>query len=392
MPTIAALFWLSAALLAFTFAGYPLLIALLARFFGKGTSTGDGTPTVTVLLIAHNEQDRILPRIANLLASDYPHLHILVVSDGSTDDTVPRLLALHEPRLTILQQPTRSGKPAGLNAGIAACTTDLIVLTDARQTFTPDTIRRLVTRLLAPGIGAVSGELQIAPSPSGTGSGVDAYWRLERFLRHQESQLDSCIGCTGAVYAIRRTLYRPIPPDTALDDVLIPMSIALTGHRILHEPLALAHDPQPLDPSAELRRKRRTLAGNFQLLFRHPEWLLPWRNRLWWQLLAHKYLRLLAPLLLLLALATSAALSPIPLYRVAFLLQCAFYLLAALGSLTSLRSKCLTLPAGFVFLNLTVLRAFYHYLTTPNLAHWQTTTPPEKRLGLSTFREDFEES
>ena len=376
MPTIAALFWLSATLLAFTFAGYPLLIALLAHLFGKGTPTGEGTPTVTVLIIAHNEQDRILPRIANLLASDYPHLHILVVSDGSTDDTVPRLTALHHPRLTILQQPTRAGKPVGLNTGIAACTSDIIVLTDARQIFSPDTITRLVTRLTAPGIGAVSGELQIAPSPSGTGSGVDAYWRLERFLRHKESQLDSCIGCTGAVYAIRRTLYRPIPPDTALDDVLIPMSIAHTGHRILHEPLALAHDPQPLEPTAELRRKRRTLAGNFQLLFRHPEWLLPWRNRLWWQLIAHKYLRLLAPVLLTTLLAATITLRAHPFYHAALALQLAFYFLATLGLLfPPLRWKIFALPAGFVFLNLSVLRALHHYLTTPHLHRWTSPQP-----------------
>ncbi len=371
--TIALVFWLSAALLAFTFAGYPLLIALLARCLGKGTPSGKDTPSVTALVVAHNEQERIIARVENLFASDYPELHVLVVSDGSTDDTVARLTALHHPRLRVLSIPQRSGKPAGLNAGIAACQSELIVLTDARQTFAPDTIRKLVARLTAPHIGAVSGELQIAPSNSSTGTGVDAYWRLERFLRAKESQLDSCIGCTGAVYAIHRTLFTPLPPDTILDDVLIPMRIAIAGHRVLHEPTALAHDPQPLEPTAELRRKRRTLAGNFQMLFRHPAWLLPWRNRLWWQLAAHKYLRLLAPLLLLLALATSAALSAHPLYRAAFLIQCCFYLLAAIGSVVPYHIKLLSIPAGFVFLNVAVAHAFWHYLTAPDLARWQTS-------------------
>ncbi len=370
--TFAVLFWLSAVLLAFTFLGYPLLIAVLSRCCGKGTPTGKDTPSVTAIVVAHNEQERIVARVENLFASDYSALDVLVVSDGSTDETAARLAALHHPRLRVLALPERSGKPTGLNAGIAASQSEIIVLTDARQTFAPDTIRKLTARLTAPRIGAVSGELEIAPSNSSTGSGVDAYWRLERFLRAKESQLDSCIGCTGAVYAIRRALFTPLPADTILDDVLIPMRIAIAGHRVLHEPAAVAHDPQPLEPVAESRRKRRTLAGNFQLLFRHPGWLLPWRNRLWWQLAAHKYLRLLAPPLLLIALASSAALFTHPLYRAAFLIQCGFYLLAAIGSVAPWRIKILSIPAGFVFLNLAVVRAFWHYLTVPDPARWQT--------------------
>lgn len=364
-------FWLSAFLLVFTFAGYPVLIAILTK--GRSHPARQFVAEeVCVIVVAHNEAARILQRIDNLLASDFP-ADILVVSDGSTDDTVTCIQALGNPRVTVLSQPSRMGKAAGLNAGIAIARAPILVFTDARQTFAPDTIRRLVARLSDPAVGAVSGELTIASSTSGTGSGVDTYWKMERFLRARESLLDSCIGCTGAVYAIRRELFTPLPDDTVLDDVVIPMRIALAGKRIIHEPTALAFDPQPLEPAAEKRRKRRTLAGNFQMLFRHPSWLLPWHNRLWWQLIAHKYLRLAGPLLLLLALVTSALLSETMwLYRAALLLQTAFYLLASLGMLLPLRLKILTLPAGFVFLNAAVVSAFLHYLTNPDPARWQT--------------------
>lgn len=367
-------FWFSAALLFFTFVGYPILIAWMTR--RSSTPEHQFEPCeVCVIVVAHNESQRILARIENLLASDYPaeKLCILIVSDGSTDDTIATISGLKNDRVRTIAQPERAGKAAGLNAGISASTAPIVIFTDARQTFATDTIRKLVTRLGDPKIGAVSGELQIAGTASGTGSGVDAYWKLERFLRARESQLDSCIGCTGAVYAIRREHFTPLPPDTVLDDVVVPMRIAIAGHRVVHESTALAFDPQTLEPVAEKRRKRRTLAGNFQMLFRYPAWLLPWRNRLWWQLIAHKYLRLAGPLLLVTAFLTNASLiGSHPFYRAALLLQAVFYLLAALGMTLPLRLKILTLPAGFVFLNAAVVSAFWNYLTNPDPARWQT--------------------
>lgn len=369
----AVAFWISTILLLFTYAGYPFLITLLSARRKPPEPVAEEAP-VCVIVVAHNEQSRIAARVRNLLASDYPPhlLRVLVVSDGSTDGTAACIRELREPRVAVLEQNGRMGKAAGLNAGIAAVSEPVIVFTDARQTFAPDTIRRLVSRLGNPAVGAVSGELTIESAADGTGRGVDAYWKLERFIRARESLLDSCIGCTGAVYAIRRELFTALPEDTVLDDVVIPMRIALAGKRVIHDSTALAYDPQQLEPAAENRRKRRTLAGNFQMLFRYPRWLIPWKNRLWWQLIAHKYLRLCGPLLLLAVLGSSLLLCNNSLYRTALLFQAAFYVLAALGMLLPIRSKIVTLPAGFVFLNAAVVRAFWHYLVTPNPARWQT--------------------
>ncbi len=374
MDSLAAFgFWISVALLVFTYGGYPVLIAWLTR--GRRVAAHDfNAEAVCVVVVAHNESSRILQRVENVLASDYPpeKLVILVVSDGSTDDTAALVESLESDRVRTVAQPQRAGKAAGLNAAMTTCDAPIVVFTDARQSFEPGAIRRLVTRLSDPEIGAVSGELMIASASSGAGRGVDAYWKLERFLRARESLLDSCIGCTGAVYAIRAALYEPLPADTVLDDVVIPMRIALGGYRVVHESTALAFDPQSLEPAAEKRRKRRTLAGNFQMLFRYPAWLLPWRNRLWWQLIAHKYLRLSGPFLLLAALGSSAILFAHPVYRVALLFQAAFYLLAAIGMVLPTRLKLFTLPAGFVFLNAAVISAFWHYLTNPDPARWHT--------------------
>ena len=204
------------------------------------------------------------------------------------------------------------------------------------------------------------------------GAGVDTYWRLEKAIRFYESELDSCIGCTGAVYAIRRDLFEPIPSDTILDDVVIPMQIAMRGFRIVFDPAAVAYDPQPLEPRLERIRKQRTLAGNFQMLARHPRWLLPWRNRLWWQLISHKYLRLLAPFLLLAVLLANSALLEVSLYRFLFFGQCIFYICALIGLIfSSLRAVCFSLPAGFVFLNWMTLTGLWHYVRGTHRQGWQ---------------------
>jgi cellulose synthase/poly-beta-1,6-N-acetylglucosamine synthase-like glycosyltransferase len=380
---LSVLFWLCLAALLYTYLGYPLLVFARARAFPRRIDCGDSPrewPTVTVVIAAFNETTRIAARIRNLIASDYSpeNIEIIVVSDASTDDTVQQIRALSESRVHALAQTQRSGKAAGLNVGVTAARGEIIVFADVRQQFAPDAIRQLVRHFANPRIGAVSGELEIAGADSSVGRGVDAYWRLEKFIRMNEARRDSCIGCTGAIYAIRRRLFQPLPADTILDDVVVPMQIASQGFRVAFEPAALAFDPQPLEPAVERVRKQRTLAGNYQMLFRYPEWLLPWRHRLWWQLLSHKYLRLAAPFLMLALLAFNVALLAGPLYRVLFAGQGLFYALAGLGIFSgSKRNVLLAVPAGFVFLNIMALRGLWHYLRPPRSPGWAAVPPHE---------------
>ncbi len=370
------IFWSGLMALIYTFLGYPVLVSCLGRF-SRWSLAKDLMPdpsSVTVVLCVHNEQDRVQTRLQNLLASAYPpaKLDILVVSDGSTDETVACMNALANSRVAIIVEPTRCGKAHALNVGVAAARGEIVVFADARQHFFPETIPQLARHFQDSRVGAVSGALEIDPSASAVGGGVDAYWRLEKFLRAAESQWDSAIGCTGALYAIRRRSFQPIPEDTILDDVVIPMQIANQGLRVLFDPTARAFDPQPLEPHRERIRKRRTLAGNFQMLLRYPGWLLPWRNRLWWQLISHKYLRLLAPFLLLVVFLANSALLDAPLCRLLFFGQIAFYVSAFIGLVfSSLRLACFSLPAGFVFLNWMTLTGLWHYVRGTHRQGWQ---------------------
>jgi len=387
MPAIPCqiLFWLSLAGLFYTFAGYPLLMLCLAskKRAADDNAAAGAAFAVTVVIAAHNEAAQILPRIENLLASRYPPqlLQILVVSDGSTDQTVQKIRSLSDPRVQVIDHSPRQGKAHALNLALSLASGDLVVFADARQRFEPDAIARLAGHFHRPETGAVSGELVIASAGTAAGGGIDAYWRLEKSLRLSEARHDSAIGCTGAIYAIRRSLYRPIPDDTILDDVVIPMQIAVQGFRIGFDPAALAHDPQTLEPAREKIRKRRTLAGNYQMLFRHPAWLLPWRDRLWWQLLSHKYLRLAAPFLLLLLLGSNALLLHSFFYRLLLFGQCLFYGLAAGGAVFSAgKFPPFSLPAAFVFLNWMSLAGLWHYLRQSNRSGWEQNHDEKKRV------------
>jgi cellulose synthase/poly-beta-1,6-N-acetylglucosamine synthase-like glycosyltransferase len=361
-------FWASFTALFYTFLGYPLLIGTLAKAFGQPVKKSPAAtpPAVTAVLVAFNEEERIVARVENLLASHYPadRLEVLVVTDGSTDGTVARLRLLADPRVRVLAREQRSGKSACLNAAIPQARGEIVVLCDARQRFAPNTIAELVVNFSDPALGAVSGSLDIDPAATGVGGGVDLYWRLEKFIRVSEGRFSSTIGATGAVYAIRRELFAPIPDDTILDDVVIPLQLAIThGKRISFDPAAPAYDPQTTDPVREKRRKMRTLAGNFQMLAQHPGWLLPWRTGLWWQLLSHKYSRIVAPVFMVTMFAGNAALAGVPFYREIFFAHVAFYALALIGlALPALKWRPFSIPAGFVFLNLMTVGGCVNWL------------------------------
>jgi len=327
------LFWVSGLLMVYTHVGYPLLIRVWARLLPRPPRRGAIEPDVSLLIVAHDEAANIAARIDNVLSLDYPadRLEIVLASDGSADDTVERARAYERSGVRVVAFANRRGKASVLNDTVPRCRGEIVVLGDARQSFEPGALRALVAAFADPRVGAVSGELVLSDN-AGTGAerGVGAYWRFEKSIRSSESLVDSTLGATGAIYALRRRLFEPIPADTLLDDVLVPVRILKRGYRVVFEPAARAHD-RVAQPSQEYARKVRTIAGNFQL-FAREAWLLdPRRNRLWLQTLSHKALRLLTPLLLVAALGPSLALARDPVYFAILAAQASFYMAALLG-------------------------------------------------------------
>jgi poly-beta-1,6-N-acetyl-D-glucosamine synthase len=342
------LFWASIVFVWYVYAGYPLLISLWAALAARPvrkSPTAHYQPTVSVVIAARNEARRLAARIDNLLEQDCPSpLEIIVVSDGSTDGTADAVASFGG-RVRLIELP-RGGKPLALNAGVAAARGEIVVFADARQRFAPNAVAALLSNFDDPTVGAATGELVLdceADATAGDSSvaeGVGLYWKYEKGLRRHESRVWSTLGATGAIYAIRRELWRPLPPETLLDDVLAPMRIVLDGKRVVFEDHARAFDRVAASGADESRRKIRTLAGNYQIVALEPRLLIPLVNPVWLQYVSHKLGRLLAPWALLAILASSAALAsrgwP---YALALLVQLCFYGLAIFGGLLESRNR-----------------------------------------------------
>lgn len=373
---IAFIFWISAALLVYTYAAYPLLLSLWARWRERPIHRGTQLPSVSIIVVAYNEADRIAARLANLLTLDYPRerVEIILVSDGSTDDTAGRAMADAPANVRVVDFPVRRGKAAVLNELIPMARNEIVLLADARQRFDTAALRVLVAHFSDPMVGAVSGELilHVGNALFGANEFSGWYWRYEKALRRNESRIDSTVGVTGAIYALRKSLFLPIAPDTILDDVLIPMLIVRQGYRVTFETQAIAHDLLS-SASVEFQRKTRTLAGNFQLILHEPWLLNPFANRLWWATLSHKLARLLAPIFLLSVLVANAFLLSSFFYRYTLFAQAAFYLAALLAwmlPLSARKTAALKIPFTFCLLNLAVVIGFLRFVRGRQLATW----------------------
>lgn len=348
-------FWASTCVILYIYLGYPLLLAAWARLDPRpvrkaSASDAYAWPSITIVLAARNESALLPGRLANLLDLSYPgHRDIVVVSDGSTDGSSEAVVEFAQARqldtatIRIVNMPA-GGKPLALNAGVASATGEILVFADARQRFSTQALVELAANFSDERVGGVTGELMLDceeadATDSSIGDGVGLYWKYEKWMRRNESAVWSTLGATGAIYALRRRLWRPLPAETLLDDVLAPMTAVLQGYRIIFEERAVAYDRASPDAGAESRRKVRTLAGNYQILAQQPRLLLPVVNPVWIQYLSHKVGRLLVPWALLLTFISSALLAPSSwLYASALTVQIGFYGLAGLGALMEWRS------------------------------------------------------
>jgi cellulose synthase/poly-beta-1,6-N-acetylglucosamine synthase-like glycosyltransferase len=373
------LFWLAALVLVYTFALYPMLIAAWARWRPQPVRRAHWEPRVAFVVVMHNEAARVVPKLDTCLKQDYPaeRLRVVIASDGSTDATNTLVREYPDARVALLAFAQRRGKAACLNDAVAACDEEVIVFTDARQQLNRGAVRSLVQMLADPRVGVVSGELMFASEGvKDFGQGVDAYWRYEKFIRKNEALVHSVPGATGALYALRRSAFRAIAPQTILDDVAIPMRACLDGLRVVFDDQAHAYDRASSVAAAERRRKVRTLAGNFQLMALMPRLLWPPSNPIFWQFLSHKVLRLAAPWAMAAMLATSAALAAdSAFFRLALIAQLLFYGLPLIGlAVPRLRAwKPVRIVQAFIALNWFALLGFFEFLTNRRAHLWQST-------------------
>jgi biofilm PGA synthesis N-glycosyltransferase PgaC len=286
------------ALLAIWF-GYPVVVRILAAFRRAPRYLPVVTPpSVSVIVASHDQAPAIASRVLDLLASDYPAelLEVVVALDAANAKASVEALRDLDHRLTVVVGDAPGGKASSLNAGVRAAHHDILVFTDTAQRFDSDAISQLVAELRNPSFGAVSGSLELGGSARSSNL-AQRYWRLERWLRYWEGRLHSTVGATGAIYALRRELWEPLPAGLINDDVYTPMRIVQQGWRVGFTQRSKAHDARHFDASGEYKRKVRTLTGVIQVCFWLPGVLNPFRNPIWLQFVFHKLLRLLTPYL-----------------------------------------------------------------------------------------------
>jgi len=363
-------FWCAVCLLLYTYAGYPLWMYVRSRLYPRPSRQGAILPTVSIILAVHNGAALLRQKVDHLLSLDYPldRMEIEIVSDGSTDGTDDILNDLHDPHVRSIRCSEHCGKAAALNLGMQSATGEIIVFVDIRPWMEKNALELLVSNFADPRVGCVAGELVLRDEghDEGTKAIGSLYWRYEQWIRDCEARVDSPLGVYGGFYAIRRKLARELPEGTILDDMLQPLSVIRQGYRSVLDLRARVYDIWPKKLGGEFRRKVRTLAGNFQLLQLAP-WVLTRQNRLRFELISHKLLRLLVPVLLAILLITSASLANRGLlYAGALSAQIAFYVLAVLGAVLGIPVLMrIAAPASaFCMLNAAVVVGFYKFLFT----------------------------
>ncbi len=386
-------FWGALALVVYTFVGYPAWICFCSRLLSRGWRQEPISPTVSIVLAVHNGATLARRQISRLLSLDYPSnlLNIIVVSDGSTDGTDEILRSIRHPAVKVILWQERRGKAAAVNAGLQSAKGEVVLFVDIRPRPARNSLRLLISNFADPHVGCVTGDLVLRHE--GHTAGAEAvgglYWQYEQWIRKCESQVDSPLGVYGGFYAVRRELTRPLPEATILDDMLQPLSVIRQGYRSVIDVRARVYDVWPKSLQVEFNRKVRTLAGNFQLLQLAP-WLLSRENRLRFELVSHKLLRLLVPVLLLVMLGSSAVLAPRSRsYALAFALQLLLYMMACVGAWggLSIAARIGGAARAFCMMNMAVVVGFYTFVSNRGPL-WKIWTPMAPFPGATSDDDD----
>jgi cellulose synthase/poly-beta-1,6-N-acetylglucosamine synthase-like glycosyltransferase len=330
-------------------------------------------PRVTMLVAAYNEAAIIQEKIDNSLALDYPadRLRVVIASDGSSDATNTLVAACRDPRIQLLAYTQRRGKIGTLNATIPALEDEIIVMSDANTMYAPDAVKKLVRHFTDARIGCVCGEL-ILEAPDGGGSGEGLYWKYETLLKRMESRLGFLLGATGGIFALRKSLFRPLPPTTIVEDFVTAMKILENGHRVCYEPRARATEYTAPTVRDEMKRKSRIGAGGFQAIGMTAAMLNPLRGLPALGYWSHKVLRWFAPFLMLGALLTSAVLAAQPLYALALAAQLLSVAIGLQGLLPRSLDLRLVRPVRYFFLmNLALFIGFFRFLRGTQRVTWE---------------------
>jgi len=387
----AIVFWLSVAILAYTYAGYPMVLAVLRTLRPKRHQIDESyEPVVSIIIAAYNEEGAIAGKLENTLALDYPRerMQVIVASDGSTDRTNEIVAGYQDRRVTLLASPERTGKIATVARAVERAQGDIIVFSDATGIYSADALRAMVRHFADKRVGGVGGEVRYVAGESVVGEGTGAYWRYETFVKRLQSDAFSNTTISGAIHATRKDLFVAAPPETG-SDMIVPMSIVKNGFLVVYEPNAVASEATTVRAADETAMRVRIPVRGFASMTRSGGAMNPLKHpAIFFHVLSHKALRWMAGFFMLTLLISNAvlalspaavpsvpnsALTPGPLfYQIVLAAQVAFYAAALIGYFLRDRVKTIfTIPYYFCLLNFTALVGFIQFLAGRRIARWE---------------------
>ena len=380
------LFWISLAILFYSYIGYGLLLFLLnllkKSFTRSKTKTLADLPEVTMIIAAYNEAAVLQRKLDNSLAIDYPpgKLTLIFVTDGSTDGS--EKIIKEEAGVLLLHKPEREGKLAAMTRAMQEVRTPVVVFTDANTMLNKECILRIVSHYADPRTGGVAGEKKIISSHdvSAIGEAEGMYWKYESFMKKQDAAFNTVVGAAGELFSLRTNLFDPPAKDLVLDDFIVSMKVCLNGYKIKYEPGAFATEFPSASLAEEAKRKIRISAGAWQAIgylkqclnfFKYP--------LLCFQYVSRRLLRwVVCPWMLILLLIMNIVIVSYPdapqFYSWLLYGQLFFYVAALAGGLllrSGLHTGIIAVPFYFLFMNYCLVRGFARFLKGNQSVLWE---------------------
>lgn len=371
------LFWFSVFFVIYSYTIYPVLLTIFSKLFANPVKPVEHHyPSVGVLVPVHNEEKVIRKKIENILSLDYPadKISIWIGSDCSTDDSEKIVRQVNDPRVHLWVAEQRGGKTGVLNGLAPLIEADIILFTDANTVHHRECLKFLTANYADPRVGGVAGHINHAIAGEEE-YGENTYRKFESRQKFLEGSLHSTISAFGGFYSIRKSLFKPIPPNAySNDDVIIPMNVIDQGYRIIYEPRAISEEDTTGDASQEFSRRVRIGAGNFQAFFWLLHFLNPFKGWPWFCFISHKVTRWFSPIALTLgylACGVLAFTADLTIYKM-------FFATGTIFIITGLGFKVIPIRLTrhifyFIIMNMALIAGFFRYLRGIRSAAWSRT-------------------
>ena len=374
------LFFIFLVLLLYTYLGYPIVLSMLQKY-SSTRIVQEPDPIysipVSIIISCFNEETQIAAKIENTLQLHYSgeQMEIIVISDGSTDRTVEIAREYEDQGVRVIDEPARKGKTAVQNQAVKVAKNEIIIFSDADVMYQLDAVQKLVRHFGDNRVAGVGGEVIFTTDvQSSVSSQENLFRRYEKYIKRLENRFGNLIGFTGAIYAVRKSLYIPLS-GAVISDFIESLVLARNGYTLRYEPEAIAVESVEYNYQNEYSRKMRTILRGLNGIKTITDILNPLRyGMLAFQVFSHKICRWGVPLFLIGLFFSNLLLLGSLWFNLVFGMQLLLYLFALLGwffHANDRKLRIFSVPFYFVLVNYAALIALVKFIAGKNIIAWR---------------------